>query len=147
MSFLSTVVQRGAARFGVTIPHGLFAFLGVGVAGLAVNLLILMGLERLGAPLWAALAASLILATAATWALNRRFTFKASGRSKRHEAARYFGVALAAQSVNYGVVLGIAAAAPRLAHPLAAIVGAVVATVFSYSGQRFFTFAPVHPKA
>ena len=30
---------------------------------------------------------------------------------------------------------------PYLPHPLIAFIGAVIATVFSYSGQRFFTFA------
>lgn len=143
MSYLATVVQRGAARFGIVVPVGLIAFLGVGVAGLAVNLILLTVLEALRAPFWLALAVSLIVATGVTWLLNRRLTFAASGRRAHHEALRYFAVALLAQSVNYGVSLSIAAALPHLPHVFAAIVGAIVATLFSYTGQRFFTFAPV----
>ncbi len=143
MSYLATVVQRGAARFGIILPVGLVAFLGVGVAGLAVNLILLTVLEALRAPFWLALAVSLIVATGVTWLLNRRLTFAASGRRAHHEALRYFAVALLAQSVNYGVSLSIAAALPHLPHVLAAVVGAIVATLFSYTGQRFFTFAPV----
>ncbi len=145
MSYLATVVQRGAARFGLVLPVGLLAFLGVGVAGLAVNLVLLTVLEAAKAPFWLALAMSLVVATFVTWLLNRRLTFAASGRLAHHEALRYFAVALLAQSVNYGVSLAVAAAAPRLPHVVAALGGAVVATLFSYTGQRFFTFAP--PKA
>lgn len=147
MSYLASVVQRGAARFGLVLPVGLIAFLGVGVAGLAVNLVLLTVIEALKAPFWLALAASLIVATLVTWLLNRRLTFAASGRAAHHEAMRYFAVALAAQSVNYAVSLGVSGAAPRLPHVAAAFIGAVVATLFSYTGQRFFTFAPPKPKA
>jgi putative flippase GtrA len=143
MSYIAIVVQRGAARFGLVLPVGLIAFLGVGVAGLAVNLVLLTVLEALKAPFWMALAGSLVAATLVTWVLNRRLTFAASGRAAHHEALRYFGVAFAAQSVNYAVSLAAAAAAPRLPHVAAALLGAVVATLFSYTGQRFFTFAPV----
>jgi len=51
-------------------------------------------------------------------------------------------VAGVAQSVNYVVSLGVASVLPQLIHQIDAFIGAVAATLFSYSGQRFFTFAP-----
>jgi len=84
---------------------------------------------------------SLGIATLVTWALNRQFTFGESGRRRRVELLRYAGVAVVAQSVNYVTFLGVLEAAPQIDYRLAAVIGAVVATAFSYTGQRFFTFA------
>ncbi len=142
MSYLSTVVQRGAARFGLVLPATLVAFLGVGMTGLAVNLALLVVLEKARLPFAGAYGVSLVIATLVTWFLNRRVTFSASGRRAHHEALRYFVVAFVAQGVNYLIALGIAALAPHLPHVIDALAGAVIATLFSYSGQRFFTFAP-----
>jgi putative flippase GtrA len=86
-------------------------------------------------------AASLIAATLVTWWSNRAFTFEASGRSQREEIARYGLVALGAQGFNYVLFLGLGAAAPQV-HPLLLIlVCAAAAALFSYAGQRIFTFA------
>ncbi len=141
MSHLSTAVQRGAARFGIVVPATLLAFLSVGMTGLAVNLLLLVVLEKLHVLFPVALAVALVVATGVTWTLKRRVTFAAAGRKANHEALRYFAVALVAQGVNYGVALAAAAALPHIPHVLDAIGGAAVATLFSYTGQRFFTFA------
>ena len=81
------------------------------------------------------------MATVVTWTLNRRLTFAPSGRSRLAEGVRYIVVTVVAQGVSYGVFLGLGQAAPHLSRTLALIVGAGVATVFSYTGQRFFTFA------
>ncbi len=137
---------RGADRLLLRVPDGLFRFLGVGFGGLAVDQSVLWVSEHLGVPFAAARALAIFVATVFTYVLNRRFTFPDSGRSVAMEALRYFGVAFAAQSVNYGVSVLIWSQMPALPHPLIAFIGAVVATVFSYSGQRFFTFAP-KPKA
>jgi len=145
MAYLSTVMQRGAARVGVTLPSTLIAFLGVGMTGLGVNLGLLIVFEQLQAPFPIAYGVSLLIATAVTWALNRRVTFTASGRSAHHEALRYFAVALVAQGVNYGLALVLSALAPHLPHVVDALIGAVIATLFSYTGQRFFTFSPRDP--
>ncbi|CAN5127486.1 hypothetical protein BH09PSE2_BH09PSE2_16000 [soil metagenome] len=135
-------VESLTAKLRALVPAGLFRFLAVGVIGLATNLGLLWLLERFGLPLWAALAASLVVATLVTWVLNRLHTFASSGRPVHHEALRYFGVALVAQSINYLIVLGIADLIPHLPHVVAAFIGSVIATLFSYTGQRFFTFAP-----
>jgi putative flippase GtrA len=123
-------------------PRGLVRFLCAGAVGLAVDIAVLWLLERAGMGHAGARAISLSIATVVTWALNRRFTFFGSGRRARVEFGRYASVALFAQGVNYLVFLGVCAVAVHLPHTLAAIIGAVVATGFSYSGQRFFTFAP-----
>ncbi len=156
MSFLPSA-SASSGRLRLAAPKGLSAFLAVGVAGLVVDLGLLWMLERAGLPLAGARAISLPAATLVTWALNRRLTFARSGRKAHHEAARYAAVALVAQSVNYvaalavsgvlqraphlaSLVLGAAGRAPHARDMAAAFFGAVVATLFSYTGQRFFTF-------
>ena len=127
-------------------PKGLLRFLTVGVGGLSVDIAILWLCERAGVGHIVARAISLSVATLATWALNRQFTFGDSGRRARHEFGRYALVALVAQSVNFAVFVALTAIWPSMNHSIAAVIGAVVATGFSYTGQRFFTFAPA-PKA
>ena len=117
-------------------------FLAVGVGGLSVDIAILWMMEQAGIGHVLARVVSLSVATLATWALNRQFTFGDSGRAAGREFGRYAVVALAAQSVNFAIFVGVCAIWPHLNHSLAAIVGAVIATGFSYTGQRFFTFAP-----
>lgn len=158
----SASVAAGGGR--PSAPRGLLAFLAVGVAGLVVDLGLVFLLERAGLPLAGARAVSLPAATLATWLLNRRHTFASSGRKAHHEALRYAAVALAAQSVNYVAALAIAhvlrgaphltvlamSLAPRLPHAIdlmSAFAGAVIATLFSYTGQRYFTFADARPAA
>jgi putative flippase GtrA len=131
-----------AAAATARAPKGLVRFLTVGVGGLAVDIAVLWLLERAGLGHAAARAVSLSVATLVTWILNRRFTFGDSGRRARAELGRYALVAGVAQGVNYIVFLSLLGAWPHLLSTLAAVIGAVVATGFSYTGQRFFTFAP-----
>ncbi len=161
MSFIQSA-SAASGRSRIAAPRGLFAFLAVGVVGLAVDLGLLFVLERAGLPLAGARAISLPVATLATWLLNRRHTFASSGRKAHHEALRYAAVAAAAQSVNYVaalaiasvlrgephlavVVLSLAHHMPHAIDMLSAFIGAVIATLFSYTGQRFFTFGDVRP--
>jgi putative flippase GtrA len=44
--------------------------------------------------------------------------------------------------VSFAVFQMLSGIAPRLPGPIDVIVGAAVATIFSYLGNRFFTFAP-----
>ena len=157
MSFLQSASEV-SGRSRLSAPRGLGSFLAVGVAGLVTDLGLLFLLERAGLPLAVGRAISLPVATLVTWLLNRRFTFAASGRKPTGEAIRYAAVAFAAQSVNYVAALALAGVlrgtphltvailhvAPRMPHAidmLAAFAGAVIATLFSYTGQRYFTFA------
>ncbi|MBE7219096.1 MAG: GtrA family protein [Caulobacteraceae bacterium] len=161
MSFIQSA-SEASARPRLAAPRGLFAFLAVGVVGLVVDLGLLFVLERAGLPLAIARAVSLPAATLVTWLLNRRHTFASSGRKAHHEALRYAAVAAAAQSVNYVAALAIASilrSEPHLAvavlsltrhmpHAIdmvSAFTGAVIATLFSYTGQRFFTFGDARP--
>lgn len=146
MSHLSTVltsaVQRGARRIGVTLPRGLLRFIGVGLAGLATHTGVFTLLFRFGVDKSVAWFCGLAAATALTWALNRRFTFAASGRRRRVEFLRYMSVTAVAQSISFAVFRTALIVAPFIAPPIDVMIGAVVATLFSYTGQRFFTFAP-----
>jgi putative flippase GtrA len=146
MSLIPTLVRRAEALVAATplrrLPAGLVQFLVVGVGGLLIDISVLMLLERMGVDKAFARIGSLGVATLFTWTLNRHFTFGESGREKHRELGRYALVALLAQSINYLVFLGVSDFFPRLPHAVAAFIGAVVATLFSYTGQRFFTFAP-----
>ncbi len=117
-----------------------FRFLAVGAVGLAVDSTVFMLLFNQHSPRPVARAASLVAATLVTWFANRAVTFGASGRSRRAELGRYGLVALVAQGFNYGLFLALSAAAPKI-HPLPLIVvSAASAAMFSYAGQRLFTF-------
>lgn len=141
MSQLNGVLDR-AGRLGLQVPKGLPKFLMVGVVGLVTDLGLFTILERLGLSMVLARAISIPVATVVTWALNRRHTFTATGRKAHEEVFRYALVTAVAQSVNYGVMMLAARSFPLLPHVGAAFAGSVVATLFSYTGQRFFTFAP-----
>jgi len=141
MSYLSALIER-VERLGVPIPKNLHTFLAVGFVGLGVDLGVFSLLEHFGVPFLWARAMSLPLATCATWMLNRRHTFTPTGRKPHHEALRYILVTGVSQTVNYLIMILAANMAHNLPHVLAAFVGSVVATLFSYTGQRYFTFAP-----
>jgi putative flippase GtrA len=121
-------------------------YLTVGGAGLATDTSVFTLLSHLGEGRAVARAASIAAATALTWTLNRRVTFRPSGRRAREELARYAGVALVAQGTNYALFLVLSALAPGL-HPLALIpVCSVVSAAIAYTGQRLFTFRPAAPR-
>ncbi len=152
MSDLSSALQRGAARLGsyvvgAPLPTGLVRFLGVGLTGLAVQTIVFSVLFRFGADKSLAWLIGMLLATGVTWALNRRFTFGASGRRRRHELLRYALVTAVAQGVSFALFHGFLAFLPLIPPQIDVILGAVLATSVSYSGQRFFTFAPADAAA
>jgi putative flippase GtrA len=147
MSELSGVLQRGAARVGLVVPKSLVRFLGVGLAGLAVQTGVFTGLFRLGVDKSLAWLIGMLAATAVTWALNRRFTFGSSGRRRRHELLRYLLVTAVAQSVSFAVFHSLVNVASMIPPPIDVVLGAIAATVFSYAGQRFFTFSRVESDA
>jgi putative flippase GtrA len=124
------------------LPKGLLKFLAVGAMGLAVQTATFtVGLQLGGNPSLAWLA-GLITAALVTWSLNRRHTFSASGRRRRDEISRYALVALAAQAISFAMFHLACRAAPQVWPQACLLAGAVAATTFSYTGQRFFTFAP-----
>jgi len=121
-------------------------FLAVGTIGLAADAAVFSLLHGAGLPAAVARALSLAVATGVTWSLNRAFTFAATGRRRRDEILRYALVVGVAQGISYGVFLTLYWTVPRL-HPLAALLtGAVIATAFSFTGQRLFTFRARRPR-
>jgi putative flippase GtrA len=140
MSYFTAAVER-MERLGLPIPRGLHKFLGVGLVGLIVH----EGLFSLFYYVFhvqksVAWLCALAVATSITWTLNRRHTFAASGRKLHQEAFRYAIVTIVSQSVSFGVFHGMDFAG--LPSWLNLLIGAAAATVVSYVGQRFFTFAP-----
>ena len=85
---------------------------------------------------------SLLVATAVTWILNRRFTFDRSGCEVGTEVLRYYLVAAVAQGVNFIVFLVLIAMFAGINHYVAILCSAVVATGFSFTGHSVVTFSP-----
>jgi putative flippase GtrA len=139
---LRDLAPAPAAALMARLPSGLLKFLAVGAAGLAVHTATFTLVLQLGADRSPAWLAGLVTSTLAAWSLNRRHTFAASGRSRREEIGRYGLVTLVAQGTSFAVFHLACRAAPHLWPQLCVLAGAASATVFSYTGQRFFTFAP-----
>lgn len=135
-------------RLGLPVPKSLILFVCVGLTGLGVHTMVFSALfqpKLLSKS--AAWLAALIVATIVTWSLNRKLTFAATGRNSGWEIVRYALVTAVSQAVSFGVFMGLSGLFPHLPAQIWLITGAVVATAFSYSGQRFFTFAPAKPAA
>lgn len=128
-------------RFLALAPKGLLKFLAVGTVGLVVHTAVFTLALRLEPDRSIAWFAGLLASTLAAWSLNRKHTFAASGRSRREEMARYALVTLLAQGVSFTIFHVACRAAPQLWPQLCVLAGAGVAALFSYTGQRFFTFA------
>jgi putative flippase GtrA len=124
------------------LPKGLLKFLVVGVTALAVHTATFTVVLRLEANTSIAWLAGLVASTSVAWSLNRKHTFSPSGRSQREEVSRYVVVTLVAQGISFAVFQLVSRAAPNIWPQACLLAGAAVATLFSYSGQRFFTFAP-----
>jgi len=134
--------RLGRVDLNALIRAPLWKFLAIGCLGLSVDALLFSVLHEAGLSRAVARALSLAVATAVTWRLNRRFTFVATGRRQRTELGRYAAVVLGAQGISYATFLTISWAAPHVHAMVALVVGAVVATAFSFTGQRLFTFRP-----
>jgi putative flippase GtrA len=124
------------------LPKGLLKFLVVGAAALAVHTATFTAVLQFGANKSVAWLAGLVTSTLVAWSLNRKHTFSGSGRSQREEISRYALVTLVAQGISFAVFHLASRAAPNIWPQACLLAGAAVATLFSYSGQRFFTFAP-----
>jgi putative flippase GtrA len=82
-----------------------------------------------------------------TWALNRRLTFSATGRTKRLEALRYGVVTGVAQSFNLFFFMFLRWMRPDIADQWLIITSAVTAAALSFSGHFLFSFAPLSREA
>ncbi len=136
-----TPLMRLATLYRDRLPAPV-RFLGVGMAGLATDMLIYALLDAAGLHHLAARALSLLCATFVTWRLNRALTFGASNRRQREEAVRYGLVTLVAQGSSYLTFALLMALLPAIVPQLAILAGAAVGTVLSYTGHSLFSFAP-----
>jgi putative flippase GtrA len=83
---------------------------------------------------------AILLAMAATWFLNRTFTFGRSSSSVIAEGFRYWAVGITAALVNYGVYSALIYRLPDL-QPVAAIVlASLAAMAYSFFGYSRFVF-------
>jgi len=171
MSYFSAAVER-MERLGLPIPKGLHKFLGVGLVGLVTHTTVFTLLYKTNTDpavdwlhgqlgdgklfIWAraqmvqhswAWLIGLIVATSITWTLNRKLTFAKTGRRLHEEVFRYAVVTIASQTVAFLVFHGLVELAHAIPAPIDVVIGAAAATVISYAGQRFFTFAPHVEKA
>src|SRR4051812_47831545 len=106
------IVER-LRRLADLAPKGAIQFLSVGVIGLCVDLATFTALHAAGVDKAVARAVSIPVATLVTWTLNRRVTFTPSGRSRRHEIARYAVVTGFAQAISYVTFLAVCALLPH----------------------------------
>lgn len=122
----------------------LAAFTSVGLVGFAVDGAVLSLLVWEGIGIYAARGISFSLACAATWAVNRRLTFRASvgHGGKGREYLRYYLVQVIGATVNLGVFSFAIALHPQLARspmvPLA--MGAAVALMFNFLGAKLWVY-------
>ena len=144
MTFIAATGSR-IAGLQARLPRGLASFLAVGVAGLLAHTGVFTALFHLGLDRTAAWTGGLFAGTLLTWSLNRRHTFAATGRRAEAEMARYAAVTLVAQGTSFLTFHTGCALMPAVVPALHLICGSAVGAVFSYAGQRFFTFAPTKP--
>lgn len=123
----------------------LLAFAIAGGLGFVVDaavLALLLRLTVLGP--FAARIISIAVAMAATWIINRTFTFGPSGRSLAAEGSRYGAVGLAAALFNYVVYSALLLIVPGLSPFLALLAASASAMTASYLGYSRLVFAPRH---
>lgn len=133
LSQLDVLIRRCLA---LSLPR----FLAVGCIGLSSDAAVFSLCSAAGASDAAARLVSLSIGTFVTWQLNRRFTFRASGRRAHAEGLRYAAVALCAQGFNLAVFLGLRSLVPALPALGALGASAVLAAGFSFTGQSLVTF-------
>ena len=138
--FARGALLRARAVAARALALSLPRFLAVGGLGLGTDACMFSALSAGGASDPTARLLSLGVATFVTWQLNRRFTFRASGRRAPAEAARYVVVALCAQGFNLAVFLGLRSAVPALPALGALAASAVLAAGISFTGQSLLTF-------
>ncbi|MGF0537777.1 GtrA family protein [Agrobacterium sp. ES01] len=85
-------------------------------------------------------ALAILTALAATWYLNRRFTFGASRYSVIREGFRYGSVGLTSALVNYLIFTGLLLTIPTLSPFAALIFSSIAAMGFSFFGYSRFVF-------
>lgn len=120
----------------------LLRFMTVGAAGYVVNLAVYSAVVHGGGTDYR-LAASLAFCVAltATFALNRRYTFRDAAGRLHHQAARYLLVSMVGFATNL-LVLQLLVDVGHLAKVPGQAIAVILAAPVNFAGQRFWTFAP-----
>lgn len=118
----------------------LMRFCAVGASGYGVNLAVFVAAHT-GLDLEPVIAAAYAFTVAVTsnFVLNRRWTFAATGGSRRLQAPRYFAVSLAAFAVSASL-LGLLHDEAGLPAIQAQAVAIVLVTPVSFLANRLWTF-------
>lgn len=114
-----------------------------GVLGLAVDVAVLQGLMAIGLGFYGARAWAFLVAATATWAYNRRHTFRVgSGRPWHREWAHYVSLMLVGGAANYAVsALCYAGSVTVRAWPaLAVVAGSLAGMVLNFLSSKFLVF-------
>lgn len=85
-------------------------------------------------------AMAIAMAMAATWVLNRSFTFGRSGRTIAEEGVRYGSVGLLSALLNYTLYSALLVSVPDLRPLVALVLASLAAMVFSFFGYARFVF-------
>jgi putative flippase GtrA len=119
----------------------LIRFLTVGAAGYVVNLAVYAAcVHAAHTDYRIAAIIAFCVALSTTFALNRRYTFEATGGPVHHEAARYLVVSIAGFGVNL-LALQLLVDTAAMAKVPAQAIAIVLAAPVNFAGQRFWTFA------
>ena len=129
----------------IKLDNKLFKFIIVGIINTIVGTAIMFGLYNLaGCSYWLSSAANYIFVSILSYVLNRKYTFRYSGKT----VGSFVGFA-ANIAVCYIIAYGAAKpfisylfedASVRLQENTAMLTGMVIFTVLNYTGQRFFVF-------
>jgi putative flippase GtrA len=124
-------------------------FAAVGTLAGLIDMAVVQGLvSALRLDPYSARLISYVVAATAAWALNRRLTFGAAGRSGRaREWARYLAVNLGGAAVNYAVYAALVLTIAFLARwPFMAVaVGSLAGMLVNFSLVRRWVFVPPTP--
>jgi putative flippase GtrA len=113
----------------------------VGTAGFIIDAAMLwLLLETTPFGPFLARAMAIAVALAATWYLNRSFTFGASRRSIAIEGFRYGSVGIVSALVNYLIYSGLLLSLPILKPLAALVIASIAAMAFSFFGYSRFVF-------
>lgn len=130
---------RGAVERGHARHWGGFVL--AGLCALATDTAVLSALTRLGglSP-FLARPAGIACAMVVSWWINRTITFKTETAPSVAEFARFAGVSVSSQVVNYAAFAALLVNWPALAPEVALLLACLVSMFVSYAGFRFGVF-------
>lgn len=120
-------------------------FIIIGIINTIVGTAIMFGLYNLaGCSYWLSSAANYIFASILSYVLNRKYTFRYSGKTVG-SFVRFAANIAVCYIIAYGAAKPFISylfedASVRLQENIAMLTGMVIFTVLNYTGQRFFVF-------